>query len=109
MDIESFRLAVELRDRLFTELRQNPLFRAYLSAQETVAALSAGSSNLKPPQEQTERGKNTKQSPLRQGTQTEAILTSATAYVRDKGARAPSSEIAKALLAKGILIGGKDP
>jgi hypothetical protein len=108
MDSENFRLAVELRDRLLAELRQIALFRAYLGAQETVAALSADS-NLRPHQEQTPRGKNNRQSISKPGTQTEAILTSAAAYLRDKGSRAPSTEIAKSLLAKGVAIGGKDP
>ena len=112
MDSENFRLAVALRDRLLAELRQNPLFRAYLSAQETVAALSAESipqPAQQPDQEPVRRGKTGGQSPSKPGTQAEAILSSAAAYLRDKKSRAPSTEISRALTAHGVAIGGKDP
>jgi hypothetical protein len=109
MDSENVRLAVELRDRLLAELRNNPLFRAYLSAQETVAALSAGAS-LGTPREQTTRGESARQkSPSKPGTQTETIVTAAAVYLREKNARAPSGEISRALQAHGISVGGKDP
>jgi hypothetical protein len=112
MDSENFRLAVELRDRLLAELRQTPLFRAYLSAQETVAALSAESiaqpTQQRSTQQQVRRGEASRQSPSKPGTQAEVILTSAAAYLRDKSSRAPSTEISKALAAQGITIGGKD-
>jgi hypothetical protein len=113
MDSENFRLAVELRDRLLAELRQTPLFRAYLSAQETVAALSAESiaqpNQQRPTQQQARRGEVGRQSSSRPGTQAEVLLTSAAAYLRDKNSRAPSTEISKALAAQGVTIGGKDP
>ena len=109
MDSENFRLAVELRDRLLAELRQNPLFRAYLSAQDTVTALSTGSV-ARPDQEQAPGAKiNKGQSPAKPGTQTKAVTTGAAAYLGEKGSRAPSTEIAKALLVRGVAIGGKDP
>jgi hypothetical protein len=112
MDSENLQLAIELRDRLLAELRQNPLFRAYLGAQETVLALSAEpipQPTQRTDQEQIRRSKASAQSPSKPGTQAESILTAAATYLRDKNSRAPSTEISKALTSRGVGIGGRDP
>jgi hypothetical protein len=103
---DNLRLAIQLRDSLLAELRQNQTFRAYLSAQETVSALIADANAAGNYQQ---RSAPAKKSPSKPGTQTQAIETAAAAYLREKGSRAPSTEISKVLLAKGVAIGGKDP
>jgi hypothetical protein len=109
MDSVSFRKAVELRDSLLADLRQNKTFQAYQHAQAVIAALEAEAeqrpSQAPPPSIEKTNGRQS----FKPGTQAETILMASAAYIRQKSARAPSGEILKALTEQGIAVGGQNP
>jgi hypothetical protein len=106
MDNPNLRLAVELRDKLLDELRQSQTFRAYQHIEAAISALTAETESSQEPLAPEKTGDRRAFKP---GTQSGAIVAGAVAYLRRKSARAPSGEIAKMLVAQGIVVSGKDP
>ncbi len=109
MDNVSLRKAVELRDSLLAELRQNRTFQAYQYAQAVIAALGAPETPQPPSQQQPNIEKTNSRQSFKPGTQAETILMASAAYIRQKNARAPSGEILKALTEQRIAVGGQNP
>jgi hypothetical protein len=108
--MESYRLAVELRDRLLAELNENETFRAFQHAQEIVNALSQSPRQHMPAQAQTETRVNAVViRSHRPGSLSSAVLRATEDFLRCKGSRAPSGEILEALNAKGIEVPGQKP
>jgi hypothetical protein len=109
MDNVSLQKAIELRDSLLAELRQNKTFQAYQHAQAIIAALGAQETPQLPSQQQPNVEKTNSRQSFKPGTQAETVLMASAAYIRQKKARAPSGEILKALTEKGIAVGGQNP
>jgi hypothetical protein len=108
--MESYRLAVELRDRLLAELNENEIFKAFQHAQEIVSALARTGSEHTGAQTQTETApKTTIVRAGKAGSQSSAVLTATEDFLKQRGSRAFSGEILEALIAKGIEVAGNKP
>ncbi len=106
----SYRLAVELRDRLLADLRQNRTFVAYQHAEAVILALSVDAEQTKPAAQKNSVNpdKNVRQS-FKPGTVSAGILTGALQYLREKKGRAQSGEILQALRDRAIKVTGNRP
>jgi hypothetical protein len=119
MEEQTYRLALELRNRLRDELAQNETFRAFQHVEAIVSMWEQSRRPTVSVQSVTPAAvPRMTPAPLRvasvvtrhfAGSQTSKIVSGATEFLKRTGRRAPASEIYKDLVAQGIKVGGKNP
>jgi hypothetical protein len=112
MDQDSFRQAVELRERLLAELDGNPTFRALQYVEKAIAALQGAKSEPvrpAPAKSAAQSAPRKIRNPPKPGSKTAMIEEAAKAFLRETGRPAHASKICDAIQRSGIHIGGKRP
>ncbi|MBV9014207.1 MAG: hypothetical protein JO058_00970 [Alphaproteobacteria bacterium] len=111
MDEQAYQQALALRDRLREELRQNTTYRALELSEAIVALWAARTASNGEPAQEPPPAAQIRATPRRHyaGSKTAKIVEGAKDYLRSKGARAQTTELYRALQARGIEVGGKDP